>query len=750
MASATRLRFVFTSVFLVGSVVAEGRGESFTNNLFSDLAPLLTLFGERFAQQFLSESFTWLDHIVFAMAPLGIITAFVSAIRVGGPNWLKALVGRARENITAAEVDVMSSTSHDVCELWNGTAIVRTVGRPMVRQLIHLDWLKDDIDSFGLFTLDRPAGHLVKEDRRGPFAFLAPKTNTAIRRAKVRATGKLRRSEHGGDGHDSADKAERGISPKFIGLLTENELQPKESRCVDRSQTDQSPTEVAPNISQMDESPTEEAPNISLNLHGERGVLELALYALIGIILQSRVLVYAGFVTFHPFSKTKLGGPRPTTGFSLQAVGTTFLVVGMALCSLVVEQSTEEKRWTAKSPTMKANPSSSGKRPHVLWLQKKNFVGDQRFDSFLLVAKKECDEILTSRRPAKGNNHLSVLAMLGVVLGILGFIAQLEGFRLSNWSITIAQLVAVFLMTILRAVVRRGLTTRPANEKLPDIHEMDWLALKISNNEKFLKNFSDSHNQDQSAPTWTGTHQVTRKMPEGNEDQATVRRANGWAGPTSEEAISVATAIEIVMNKLLSSEPQEKLIWSLNISIGRNKDDSEEQNETPKIELTVTKSDKHPWRANATEIEAALSLWSYHFWKQHDDSKTPTLFPKSGSRDWLRPTESSLARPCQRVLGRDTEALYRDLAWWIGDGIARESRAKDEDQGTGNILRWGFGGLEPESGSSGKSLQNLSRLTAWRGLDADGFCRAERLHPIYRVKRRVPCSNTAALDKVRA
>ena len=100
--------------------------------------------------------------VVFAMAPLGIITAFVCAIRVGGPNWLKALVGRARENIAAAEVEVMSSTSHEVCELWNGKAIVRTVGRPMVKQLIYLDWLKDK-ENFGLFTLDKPEGHLVKE-----------------------------------------------------------------------------------------------------------------------------------------------------------------------------------------------------------------------------------------------------------------------------------------------------------------------------------------------------------------------------------------------------------------------------------------------------------------------------------------------------------------------------------------------------------------------------------------------------------
>jgi hypothetical protein len=99
--------------------------------------------------------------IVFAMAPLGIITALVSAIRVGGPEWLKALVGRARENIAEAEVELMSSTSQDVCELYNGTAIVRTVGRPMVKQLIYLDWLKDK-EELGLFTLEKRADCLAE------------------------------------------------------------------------------------------------------------------------------------------------------------------------------------------------------------------------------------------------------------------------------------------------------------------------------------------------------------------------------------------------------------------------------------------------------------------------------------------------------------------------------------------------------------------------------------------------------------
>ncbi|KAK5656085.1 hypothetical protein OQA88_5224 [Cercophora sp. LCS_1] len=43
------------------------------------------------------------------MAPLGIVTAVVGAIRVGGPSWLKAIIGRARESRAVAESEVMGS-----------------------------------------------------------------------------------------------------------------------------------------------------------------------------------------------------------------------------------------------------------------------------------------------------------------------------------------------------------------------------------------------------------------------------------------------------------------------------------------------------------------------------------------------------------------------------------------------------------------------------------------------------------------
>jgi hypothetical protein len=114
----------------------------------------------------------WLDHIIFAMAPLGILTAIVAAIRVGGPPWLRAVIGRARENRALAEMELMSSTSHEVCELWNGQGIVRTMGKPQVQQIIYLQDHKLRKDSkgestFGLYTVEGAMkDKLLKVDRK--------------------------------------------------------------------------------------------------------------------------------------------------------------------------------------------------------------------------------------------------------------------------------------------------------------------------------------------------------------------------------------------------------------------------------------------------------------------------------------------------------------------------------------------------------------------------------------------------------
>lgn len=136
--SPKRLRIlIFTFLLLVGCTSATVV-DNILNNLGSDLAPLLALFGEKVTMQYLGESLTWIDNFIFALAPLGIITAMVSAVRVAGGPRLRSLIGRAKESRGTVEAELMSSTSSDVCELWNGQGVVRVPGCPVLLQLVYV------------------------------------------------------------------------------------------------------------------------------------------------------------------------------------------------------------------------------------------------------------------------------------------------------------------------------------------------------------------------------------------------------------------------------------------------------------------------------------------------------------------------------------------------------------------------------------------------------------------------------------
>lgn len=150
--NSTTMAVAITMSLLLIQPVASDSNDGCSSSLFSDLAPVLQLFGEQVAKQFMSQSLQWTDHVIFSMAPLGVITAVVGAIRVAGPTWLKAVIGRALETRAAAEVELMSSTSHEVGEMWNGQSLMRTMAMPPIQEIIYFPRRRKEND-FGLQTL---------------------------------------------------------------------------------------------------------------------------------------------------------------------------------------------------------------------------------------------------------------------------------------------------------------------------------------------------------------------------------------------------------------------------------------------------------------------------------------------------------------------------------------------------------------------------------------------------------------------
>ncbi|KAJ5428276.1 hypothetical protein N7445_009730 [Penicillium cf. griseofulvum] len=129
-------------IYLFPFVKADDNWDDFTNNLATDLAPLITLFGERLTKQFLSESISTLDNVIFALSPLGVLTAVVSVIRICGSSSLRAFVGRAQEGPAEAESELLPCVSESTAELFNDGGITRVFGRPKIVEIVA--W--EDVD----------------------------------------------------------------------------------------------------------------------------------------------------------------------------------------------------------------------------------------------------------------------------------------------------------------------------------------------------------------------------------------------------------------------------------------------------------------------------------------------------------------------------------------------------------------------------------------------------------------------------
>ncbi|KAF2673960.1 ankyrin [Microthyrium microscopicum] len=718
MAFCRFIHFQLGIVFLASCAVAGTDGDDFSNNLFTDLAPLLTLFGDRVAQQFLSESFTVYDYILFAMAPLGVLTALVSAIRVGGPNWLKALIGRARENVAQAELELMSSVSHEVCELWNGKAIVRTIGRPDVKMVIHMPAHEGDVSPQSFLTLDPESwsrSHKLKlEGSTDPDDFLSMVT----RPFSVRKTKRLLSSP----------------------LDLEGKIHSKKEKPDER------------NISLP--------PNISLNSHAGSSIGELACFAATGAFLQVIVLIWAGFITFSKHGRSlNLGGDsNSVVGFLLQTIGTITLALGLITCAWIIDYSTEENKWVKCDTTghnIMAKPSpdeaetredkhkaiSPIKRPIIpplngmaewtpqmtlYWIQRRHTAGDQEFESFVMIARKRqliiqsrrsrfLDKYTDTENAIKRHTPLSrlgkvfqgvknpkrsiqkvirartvlkveTLTVVAVAIGVIGFIAQFEGLRLSNWTCSIAQLTALSLTTILRATVRRSLVTQPVDRRAPDGYELDYLASALANDQgAFADDGTYSHSKAELRIGIHNSHCLSKEEPHYGDASAKIsdldlstssvaramdiriRLANltRWDTPHFNDAHLLTNAINHVLKILEPSIQDGEKLW-LGVVDETSKQKAEEM--IPLTIKCVRNAQKSAYFINITPLEALLSLTSY--------SMNSVQTAKRRSQTSMAPTESTnfnrLGPPAcnssyDLALGPASNCLLNDLYWWMSN-----------------------------------------------------------------------------------
>ncbi|KAJ8108493.1 hypothetical protein OPT61_g8136 [Boeremia exigua] len=478
----------------------------FAFDLFSDIAPLLALFGDQFARQFASESFTWVDHLIFAMVPLGILTAITGAIRVQGPRIAKSFIGRGRENRALAEIELMSSTSKEVCELFNGKSIIRAMGRPKLAQIL-------------VYPREYERAK-INNERNDLQRLMSPDTREEINDSCGIHTFETATSDSGSllavYGYHS--KSYEIIKKLLCSVMGKKNLRPEDSL---------NPKDVFKWLG---------PPNLQLGLASDqfqqnyptRGQ-ETLIAALIAVLLQSSLLAIATVTVYHAPTRQAIASEPQIYGYPCYLMGSVLLSMGIAICSLVVERSTIECNWTVyphshQNDETKLTEASSDEQdmahneleiipgklskdgkdhPRLLWLQQSQEVNDQSFDGYAILAGPKHHLVTSSiedtglgssisavhkdgntgpghvKQEHWSNDTWEYITVGAAIAAGVGFIMQFMGLRGLTYPCSIAQLIAILLMAFVRAVIRRRLGREPSYCPTFARFEIDFLTTRL-------------------------------------------------------------------------------------------------------------------------------------------------------------------------------------------------------------------------------------------------------------------------------
>ncbi|KAK5654305.1 hypothetical protein OQA88_7483 [Cercophora sp. LCS_1] len=380
------------------------------------------------------------------MVPLGIITAMTAAIRVQGPSIARAFIGCARENVASAEIELMSSTSNEVCELFNGKGIVRAMGRASIKQILvfpSVYWQDKDREddkpapfltnlkgtwnpSCGIHTIATACGYhpisalgapITRDDLLGPGGVVMTGRGmcSSLRKGKNDSDNCPYGADMNGemrdvviDGKTKCDDEESGF---FVSSAPSTPDKKEEKRAgaaggdVDvrhLAREEKVRGAELPETAEMQALRRLGPPNLQLNhcrpqsWEAERQQKFLVLcIAAVAVVLQLGLVTIAGLTTHHEATRTAVGYDVKTYGFPCYAAGSLALCLGMAICSYIIGRSTVEWSWEPVESPDSAEPPS---KPHLFWVQKAQSVNDQTFRPYAILEGKRLRVITSSRR----------------------------------------------------------------------------------------------------------------------------------------------------------------------------------------------------------------------------------------------------------------------------------------------------------------------------------------------------------------
>lgn len=637
------LFFAFILSVLLTPVCADG-WDDFSNNLATDLAPFLALFGEQTTKQFLSESITVLDYYIFSIAPIGILTAVISAIRVCGTPSLRAFIGRAQEGGGDAEAELCSSTSRDVCELYNNGGIARVFGRPKILEVVY------DPSTNGIY----PCREFVKR-RRDEWI----RSDEGIRSEERNRTAEWNRTRASGETFAGESIADEAVADIF-------------------------------------------APNLSLNIGIRRKSTAVSwAVAVSGTFLQVGVLGFAVVVTYC--LKWEKDGNRPDSyACPMAIVGTLIEWGGMFLCALLVGKTSRKQVFHRnqqaldKQSTRNLQSTSSS----IYWLQPGGQVlGDQVFDPFCHSDQDQplLQYVTSWKKPSRSQDSELVL-WVAVCTTIIGFVIQFVGLRGIHSSISVAQLGAMMVMSVARSALRMQRLKPDDNflRQCPDEvvgHELDWLAMRIGRQDappdcrrRLLWRFCGARDN---------TYKITKELPSTTDDLDIASKLlayrtrlaqltqpqTAWAATSSqhfdagmvhvrETSQRLALAIESIVNTICSKNTkfqeewrdQTSMFWSFACdvaSVAPGASRKSPSQHTLYLQL-ARGSLESPWKLqNKLELEGLLGLW---VWSLKSDPEVEKL------QDRLTISRATEI-PTRRIVSINKNVRDTGLNIWLGSDM---------------------------------------------------------------------------------
>lgn len=419
------------------------------SNLLSDLGPLIALFGEQVSKQFLAQSLGMTDSFLYAMVPIGIITGIVSAIRMKGPSWLRAVIGRSSESKTIAALELTSATSTDICELWDGQSVVRVQGSPEFVAIVHKKKIAPPVIEQ---TLPEHSATPPGEDAR---LLDSPPQSDIISISSWDEANRTRLSFYG--------RSVVSVTGSTTGVQAAVGDEFGETWMLER-------------IPRPPSRKTSIPPNLTLNMSGRPSNDLRRMSSVIAILAQLSVVFIAIFQS--KFSAV----PPPGYMVTLYCLGTVSVNLGMFICAEAVRSVTDDEQW-----------SLAERDANLVWIQKSQRIGDKYFPPYVIPCFQR--RLYISSINANETKLLQGNVLVASILSVLGFIWQFVTLRASHWAIAVSQLGGMAAITLLRVITRIPFSRKVPTVRLPSDFELEGSTkylVPYKNFEVFFDRSSDS------------------------------------------------------------------------------------------------------------------------------------------------------------------------------------------------------------------------------------------------------------------